>query len=155
MELDFTDLKLSRKSAFTATMVLIALVLVAILGRWLTPIDADSQSRVLTWTEWLVFKQHRAYQSDVRILTGNANRLADLLDEEPDPVRVQLVVEQVGRNLEKVDHPALDAQRERLWTAAEQILAWSLGPGDKDTATTALDEAVQAIQQAIRAYEGS
>jgi hypothetical protein len=57
--------------------------------------------------------------------------------------------------LEKVGHPALDAQRERLWTAAEQILAWSLGPDDKDTATTALDEAVQSIQQAICAYEGS
>jgi hypothetical protein len=155
MELDFTDLKLSSKNTFTATMVVIALVLVAILGRWLTPIDADSHSVVLTWTEWLVFKQHRAYKSDVRILTSNANRLADLLDEEPDPVRVQLVVEQAGRNLEKVNHPALDVQRERLWTAAEQILAWSLGPGDKDTATTALDEAVQAIQQAIRAYEGS
>jgi hypothetical protein len=155
MELDFTDLKLSNRSAFTATMITIALVLVAILGHWLTPIDADSQSRVLTWTEWLVFKQHRAYQSDVRILTSNANRLADLLDEEPDPVRVQLVVEQVGRNLEKVDHPALDAQRERLLSAAEHVLAWSLGPGDKDTATTALDEAVQSIQQAIRAYEGS
>lgn len=155
MELDFTDLKLSNRSAFTATMVAIALVLVAILGRWLTPVDADSQSRVLTWTEWLVFKQHRAYRSDVRILTSNANRLADLLDEEPDPVRVQLVVEQVGRNLEKVDHPALDAQRERVLIAAEQILTWSLGPGDKDTATTALDEAIQSIQQAIRAYEGS
>jgi len=155
MELDFTDLKLSNRNAFTATMILIAVVLVAILGHWLTPIDADSQSRVLTWTEWLVFKQHRAYKSDVRILTGNANRLADLLDEEPDPVRVQLVVEQVGRNLEKVTHPALDAQRERLWTAAEEILAWSLGPGDKDSATTSLDEAVYSIQQAIRAYEGS
>ena len=155
MELDFTDLKLSNRNAFTATMVTIALVLVAILGRWLTPIDTDSHSSVLTWTEWLVFKQHRAYKSDVRILTSSANRLADLLDEEPDPVRVQLVVEKVGRNLEKVDHPALDAQRERLWTAADQILAWSLGPGDKDTATTALDEAVQSIQQAIHAYEGS
>ena len=62
MELDFTDLKLSNRNAFTATMVLIALVLVAILGRWLTPIDADSHASVLTWTEWLVFKQHRAYR---------------------------------------------------------------------------------------------
>ncbi|MEA3350389.1 MAG: hypothetical protein U9Q82_07205 [Chloroflexota bacterium] len=99
-----------------------------------------------------MFKQHKAYVHDVKILTSNADRLAQLLDAQPDPVRGQLVTEQIYRNVGKISHPSLMHQRDTMLAAADAALYWTLGTSGKDRAVAALDQANQTITKAIEAY---
>ena len=147
MELDFTDLKLSNNSAWLAVAGLLAAVLLGLLGWFVLP-----DGKLLSWTEWQVFKQQRLYQRELAHLTRDADRLADLLSEDlPDPVRGQLVVEQVLADLNATSHPALTNQVSALLAANDAVYFWVLGSVSKDEAIAVLDEANQVILHAIEA----
>jgi hypothetical protein len=146
MELDFTDLKLSGNSAWISAIALLAAVLLGMLGWFVLP-----DGKVLSWTEWQVFKQQRLYQRELAHLTRDADQLADLLREDlPDPVRGQLVVEQVLADLNATSHPALTNQVSALLAANDAVYFWVLGSVSKDEAITVLDEANQVILHAIQ-----
>ena len=148
MEIDFTDLKLSQSSTWATGVGLLAAILLGILGWFVLP-----DGKVLSWTEWQVFKQQRLYQRELTRLTRDADRLADLLGEDlPDPVRGQLVVEQVLSDLNTTSHPALAHQVETLLAANDAVYFWVLGTVSKDEAITLLDEANQGILHAIEAH---
>lgn len=147
MEIDFTDLELSGNSAWVTAAGLIAAILLGVLGWFVLP-----DGKVLSWTEWQVFKQQRLYQRELTCLTRDADRLADLLGEElPDPVRGQLVVEQVLADLNATSHPALTNQVDALLAANDAVYFWVLGSVSKDEAIALLDEANQGILHAIEA----
>ena len=145
MEIDFTDLKLSQSSTWATVVGLLAAILLGVLGWFVLP-----DGKVLSWTEWQVFKQQRTYQRELTRLTRDADRLADLLGEElPDPVRGQLVVEQVLSDLNATSHPALAHQVDALLAANDAVYFWVLGSVSKDEAITLLEEANQGILHAI------
>ena len=147
MEIDFTDLKLSSNGTWVTVAGLLAAILMGLLGWFVLP-----DGKVLSWTEWQVFKQQRTYQRELTRLTRDADRLADLLGEDlPDPVRGQLVVEQVLANLNATSHPALAHQVDALLAANDAIYFWVLGSVSKDDAIALLDEANQGILHAIEA----
>jgi hypothetical protein len=147
MELDFTDLKLSHNGAWFTLIGLLAAILLGVIGWFVLP-----DGKVLTWTEWQVFKQQRLYQRELTRLTRDADRLAALLDEYiPDPVRGQLVVEQVLADLNATTHPALKNQVDALLVANDAVYFWVLGTISKDEAIVLLDEANQVL---IHAVEG-
>jgi len=145
MEIDFTDLKLSGNSAWATVAGLLAAILLGLLGWFVLP-----DGKVLTWTEWQVFKQQRLYQRELTRLTRDADRLAALLDEYiPDPVRGQLVVEQVLANLNATTHPALKNQVDALLVANDAVYFWVLGTISKDEAIVLLDDANQTLVYAV------
>ena len=149
MELDFTDLKLWNNSAWLAVAGLLAAVLLGVLGWFVLP-----DGEVLSWTEWQVFKQQRMYQRELTRLTRDADQLAVLLGEQiPDPVRGQLILEQVLADLNATSHPALTNQVDALLAANDAVYWWVLGSGSKDDAIALLDEANQGILHAIEAQE--
>lgn len=155
MEIDFSDLKLSGMSAWITSVALLAAILLGVLGWFVLP---DGQ--VLTWTEWQVFKQQRTYQSELARLTRDADRLASVLENGlPDPVRSQLIVEQVLADLNATTHPALKSQVDALLVANDAVYYWVLGSASKDEAITRLDEANQVLLYAVEgshpATEGS
>lgn len=145
MEIDFTDLKLSQSGTWVTAAGLLAAILLGVLGWFVLP-----DGKVLSWTEWRVFKQQRTYQRELTRLTRDADRLANLLGEDlPDPVRGQLVVEQVLANLNATSHPALAHQVDALLAANDAVYFWVLGSVSKDQAIALLDEANQGILHAI------
>jgi len=145
MELDFTDLKLSHNGALYALLGLLAAILFGVLGWFVLP-----DGKVLTWNEWQVFKQQRLYQRELTRLTRDADRLAALLDEYiPDPVRGQLVVEQVLANLNATTHPALKNQVDALLVANDAVYFWVLGTISNDEAIVLLDKANQTLVYAV------
>jgi hypothetical protein len=147
MELDFTDLKLSHNGAWFTLIGLLAAILFGVIGWFVLP-----DGKVLTWNEWQVFKQQRLYQRELTRLTRDADRLAALLDEYmPDPVRGQLMVEQVLSDLNATTHPALKNQVNALLVANDAVYFWVLGTISKDEAIVLLDEANQVL---IHAVEG-
>jgi len=147
MEIDFSDLKYSGNGTWVTVAVLLAAILLGVLGWFVLP-----DGKVLSWTEWQVFKQQRTYQRELTRLTRDADRLADLLGEDlPDPVRGQLVVEQVLADLNATSHPALKNQVDALLAANDAVYFWVLGTVSKDEAIALLDEANQGIVHAIEA----
>ena len=145
MEIDFTDLKRSGKTNWITAVALLAAILLGLLGWFVLP-----EGNLLTWTEWQVFKQQRIYQQELRQLTADADRLADLLgDDFPDPVRGQLVVEQVLADLNGITHPALQNQVAALLAANDAVYYWVLGTLSKDEAIMQLDQANQVLIRAI------
>ena len=145
MEIDFSDLQIKRQGVLITGIVIAAAFLLGLLGWYLTP-----QGQVLTWTEWQVYKQHSQYQRELRILTRHADRLAALLENTPDPVRAQLVVEQMTRELDTdVTLVTLSSQTTALTQAGSAVLQWALGSTPQDAAVTALDTANQTIMRAI------
>ena len=149
MELDFTDLKLSHNGAWLSLIGLLAAILFGVIGWFVLP-----DGKVLTWTEWQVFKQQRLYQRELTRLTRDADRLATLLDEYiPDPVRGQLVVEQVLADLNGTTHPALKNQVNALLVANDAVYFWVLGTISKDEAIVLLDEANQTLVYAVEGQQ--
>jgi len=149
MEIDFSDLKYSGNGTWVTVTVLLAAILLGVLGWFVLP-----DGKVLSWTEWQVFKQQRLYQRELMRLTRDADRLADLLGEDvPNPVRGQLVVEQVLGDLNTTSHPALKNQVDALLAANDAIYFWVLGTISKDEAIILLEEANQGILHAIEAQQ--
>ena len=151
MELDFTNLKISGtgNTAWISAISLLTAVLLGVLGWFVLP-----EGKVLTWTEWQVFKQQRTYQRELSRLTDDADRLAKLLDESiPEPVRSQLVLERVLADLNATTHPALKNQVDAMLLANDAVYWWALGSGSKNDAIRLLDTANQGLLIAIEAQE--
>ena len=151
MELDFSDFKLSGSGngsgAWISAVSLLVLLLLGLLGWFVLP-----EGKVLTWTEWQVFKQQRTYQRELTRLTADADRLAGVLDETiPEPVRSQLILESVLADLNATTHSALKNQVDALLLANDAVYWWVLGSGSKDAAITLLDQANQGLLHAIEA----
>jgi len=143
MVIDFTGLNVQKRTLLISTASLAMLLILGLVGWILLP------DRVLTWTEWQVIQQSLAYNQEIRLLTRNADRLADLLQGSPDPVRAQLVMEKVHRHLHQMELASLEIPRDALATAADAAYSWSLGTVEKGAAVAALQEANQSIQKAI------
>ena len=151
MELDFSDLKFEQTGMLWITLgVIVALLLFGVLGWYITP-----QGQVLSWTEWQVYRQHNQYRNELRVLTHHADRLAELMNKPPDPVRAQLVTEQMVRDLEQnVTLVALQDQEAALFYAGDAIMAWAMGTASKNEAINALDQANQTIERAFEQFRG-
>ena len=141
MEIDLSELK---SKTILLPLVLAGLVLLGWLGRSILPDD-----RVLTWTEWLVFTQRRVYTHELSILARDADKLAELLNHPPDPVRAMLVVEGISKDVKALTVAGLEEAAERLLDAADAVERWSLGNEDEDFAMDALEIAQDTISRAM------
>lgn len=129
--------------AYAAVLLLLALVGIGALGRAVTP----PGERLLTWSEWQVLQARQACQAELKRLRLDAEALATLLDATPDPVRAQIVAEQILPHTE-TGEPALSAQRDALAQAALAVRDWAMGVSDYPTAQAALASALQTLQEA-------
>jgi len=136
MELDLSDYRYH-------LIALAVILLLAVLG-WLGSAYTPARDQPLTWSEWQVMKARRAYLSELAELRAAAESLTALLNNRPDPVRVQLVAENIQRLTDK-GLPALAYQRAKLTLASQAVYDWAVGAIDHDSARQALDQAVQAL----------
>ena len=136
MELDLSDYRYH----FIALAILLILVVFGWLGSAYTP----AGEKPLTWSEWQVMKARRAYLKELAELQVAAESLTILLNNRPDPVRAQLVAENIQRLTGK-GLPALVYQRGKLAFAAQAVSDWAVGAIDHQTALKALDQAIQVL----------
>ncbi len=129
MELDLSELKLP--GVLPVATLLVGIVL-ALLGRAVSP------DRVLTWSEWQVVKQSRAYARELNIINDHANQLVELVNAAPNAVRASVERDKACR-LDGI--PALAGERDSLCAAAEDVLAWAQG----DVSQSQAAEAVTAV----------
>jgi len=139
VEIDLSNVK---KNNWTlAGMALAFLLALMLIGRAFTP-EGD---HLLTWQEWQVRKLQQAQRVERQQLLADANRLAELLADEADPARVQVVVQAVRRNLNSGTAEALADERQMVADAAQAVLDWAIGIGDYNAAVNAVQRALEAL----------
>lgn len=122
MEIDFSETNLNVALLLSVVAVILGLLLLGALGRFVLP------DRVLTWSEWQLLNQHAAYRREVLILQRECDRLTKMVNQDKvDPIRAQIAVEQIVRNLADVTLSPLGMPRQALLDTSQAFLGWSLG----------------------------
>ena len=144
MEIDFSETSLNVTLILSAVTVILGLFLLGMLGNFVFP------DQVLSWNEWQIMGQRAAYQREVLILQRTADNLTAMINQdEIEPIRAQIVGEQIAKNLEAVSLPPLDDPRQALLAAAQALIDWSLGY-PKAPAVDVLGQANQLVLRASR-----
>ena len=142
MELELNLPKHTRLPLLIALASLLLAVVLGIVGKAVTP----DGSQALSWVEWKVLKDKRAYRQEYRWMREDVDALSKLLDQEPDPVRAQLLSEAI---LELDGLSALDYQRELLKEAASAVRDWAVGALEKEAA----QEKLNRVQLSLESQE--
>ncbi len=133
-----------RESAGGLVLVLlVALFLIGFLGKAFTP----ASNTVLSWSEWQIIKVEKEYEQQLSTYQQYAESLSELINETPDPVRAQVVSDQILQNT-ATGLSALERPRLGLQEAARAVRQWAIGAGSLDTAQASLNTAIQRIQAA-------
>lgn len=143
------ELNLSNKRLVYGILAGLGIVLVlvglAFLGKPYTPVADDGGVRLLTWQDWQIFKIERQYEDEIAVLRSDAEELAALLNRSQNPVAAQLLATRIGKHTtDGLD--ALEPARSALALAAQDVLAWSSGSLDRDTASASLFSAVELLK---------
>jgi len=143
MEIDLTETRWVNTAFFLAA-ALVGLALLGVLGRTVTP----ANNGVLTWTEWQVLQEERAYWRELTQLQQAVDDLAAFYKKgQRDPVRGQYVVAKVEGVLKDQKIAVLNGQRQAVLDAANAVRQWSLGVLGDDAVRSALERAAHAVDR--------
>ena len=126
-------------------VALLSLLGLGMLGKPYTPVTADGETRLLTWTDWQLFKAEQRYSAEREVLRADDDALAALLNQTPDPVAAQILAQRVARDT--VDgEAALLSARTTLQQAAQDVASWTAGALDQNTAAVSLQTASDLLK---------
>ncbi len=124
-------------------VLMVALFLIGLLGKAFTP----ASNTVLSWSEWQIIKVEKEYEQQLSTYQQYAESLSQLINETPDPVRAQVVSDQILQNT-AAGLTALERPRLGLQEAARAVRQWAVGADSLDTAQASLSTAIHLIQAA-------
>lgn len=127
-----------------AVLIIAALVGMAQIGQYATPIENDTP-QLLRWSDWQMLQAQGRYTQELTFLRTYAMDLAQVLEQQPNPVSTQFLVEQIMRETKEGD-PSLANARLAVANAALNVRDWSTGTLDRDTAI----QSVQALQPLLQ-----
>jgi len=141
------ELTIDRNTLYTALALILVLVLLglATLGRSFTPVTSDGSARLLTWSDWQLSKAEHRFQEERDTLRTDVDDLAVLLNQNPDPVAAQLLVQKVKQHTANGEDALLMA-RSAVLLAAQDVANWSAGALDRDTAIASLQAATDLLK---------
>jgi len=141
------EITIDRKTlcGFLVFLAILVLLSLAALGKMFTPMTSDENARILTWDDWTLFKTERQYQSERETLRSDADDLAALLNQSPDPVAAQLLEERIARHTSN-GQAALASARAALLQAGQDAVSWSSGTLDRDSAAASLQTTVGLLK---------
>ena len=148
IEFDLHQIKHNRRY-WIALAVLVGLTALILLGRQITP----AGKRVFSWQEWQVFQARQIYTRELAGLMAETSRLSELLQSVPDPARAQIICEQAASTADDVTSTSLSGGADRLRTAAQETLDWSIGLVNYNTAAAAVQQAADWLAQAALEVE--
>ncbi|MBK6298700.1 MAG: hypothetical protein IPF48_12420 [Sphingomonadales bacterium] len=128
-----------------AFLVIGALVGMSQIGQDVTPLDSGVP-RLLNWSDWRLLQAQRAYTEELSILRTDAMQLAQALEQKPNPVTTQFLIEKIAQHTKEGD-PSLESARLALENAALNVRDWSTGTLDRDTAILSVQGALTLLQQ--------
>lgn len=128
-----------------AFLVIGALVGMSQIGQDVTPLDSGVP-RLLNWSDWRLLQAQRAYTMELSILRTDAMQLAQTLEQKPNPVTTQFLIEKIAQHTKEGD-PSLESARLALENAALNVRDWSTGTLDRDTAILSVQGALTLLQQ--------
>ena len=115
------------------------------LGKPYTPVTTAGDTRLLPWDDWQVLKAERQYTSERTVLRSDADALASLLNQAPDPVVAQLLEERISRHTSNGQAALLTAGT-ALLQAAKDAASWTSGGLDRATAVASLQTATDLLK---------
>lgn len=148
LNLNWWRQQIGERAGGLTLVLLVALFLIGFLGRTFTP----TSNTVLSWSEWQIVKIEKEYQKQLSTYQQYAESLSHLINETPDPVRAQVVSDQIVQNT-AAGMGALERPRLGLQEAARSVRQWAVGAGSLDTAQSSLNNAIQLIQAAELAVQ--
>ena len=128
-----------------AFLIIAALVGMSQIGQNATPMDTGVP-RLLNWSDWRLLQAQRAYTMELSILRTDAMQLAQALEQKPNPVTTQFLIEKIAQHTKEGD-PSLESARLALENAALNVRDWSTGTLDRDTAILSVQGALTLLQQ--------
>ncbi len=128
-----------------ALLIIAALVGMSQIGQTATPMDTGAP-RLLNWSDWRLLQAQRAYTNELSILRTDAMQLAQALEQKPNPVTTQFLIERIAQHTKEGD-PSLTSARLALENAALNVRDWSTGTLDRDTAILSVQDALTLLQQ--------
>ncbi len=128
-----------------ALLIIAALVGMSQIGQNATPMDTGVP-RLLNWSDWRLLQAQRAYTMELSILRTDAMQLAQALEQKPNPVTTQFLIEKIAQHTKEGD-PSLESARLALENAALNVRDWSTGTLDRDTAILSVQGALTLLQQ--------
>jgi len=129
-------------SIVAVLVALIALILLGVLGWLFTPPSGG----VLTYAEWQLRKQERAYRRELSGLQKTCDEMNALLEKPLDALRVQVAADRILRQTEKGGVAVLQPQRDALAVAAQALHNWALGDS-RDAAVAVVAEACRKVAE--------
>ena len=126
-------------------VALLSLLGLGALGKPYTPVTATGDTRLLTWDDWQLVKAEQRYTSEREALRTDADSLAALMNQAPDPVAAQILVQRIARHT-TAGEAALLSARSALQQAAQDVASWTAGVLDRDTAITSLQIASDLLK---------
>jgi hypothetical protein len=128
-----------------AALIIAALIGLTQMGRSMTPMDTGAP-RLLEWSDWRLLQAKRAHSKELSTLRKDAMQLADALNQKPNPVATQFLVEGIIRHTQ-TGGDSLTSARLALEKAALNVRDWSTGTLERDTAIKSVQDAVVLLQQ--------
>ena len=151
MEIEFDGLNLNAKTLVWIVLIPV-LILFGFVGENYTAVSKEGRPQALSWGEWRIYQEERAYQEELNDLRSEADLLAGMLNSSPDPVRAQITADRITSQYDE-GQDALAIQREYLIAAAQAVSNWSAGVVDLAAAQAAVQEAVKLLTPAQGAGE--
>lgn len=129
--------------AWVTAAVVLAVLAFGLIGYQLAPAVAQP----LSPAAWQEVQMRQAYGRDLAQLSAWTDQLADLLNQRPDAVGVQLAIARMQQGLEG-GNPLLEPIRSAVKDAADGVTAWSLGQLSRDDAVALVQRAQALIAEA-------
>ena len=132
------------------TAVVVAVIAILVVFGWIgsgvTPLDSAGNPRLLSWSDWQLLKAERVHAEELSILQGDATQLAAALQNAPDPVAAQFLVNTISRHAQSGTDPSLADARQTLENASVDVRDWASGVLDRNTAIQSVQEAMAFLQ---------
>lgn len=148
MELDLSEIEININQDgigyIVAVVTLVVLLALGWLGQPVTLATEDGKPKVLTFQDWRFLQAEQAYKAELQVLRQDADHLANLVNGKPNPVQVQIDVDEVLKHTQS-GVPALDTARKSVMAAALAVREWSVGSLNRDVALNALEDAFRSL----------
>ena len=141
------DIELEGGNAIIALFVilLIALLLFGLVGKFVTPVDAAGDPALLLPARWTAYKLQKQARKETEKLVRDARRLQSILESDtPDPVQAMLTAQDIYADYQ-TGSAATAAARNALIIAAEATVKATIGEIDRDQAVAAWSTAMDRI----------
>jgi hypothetical protein len=129
--------------------ILLLIALFAVVGFTITPqVNNGKGKDVMSWQDWEIMKKRSIFRDELAHIKAQADTLSSVITAVPDPVKIQLVTDNVLIELSNIQSSALIGAKQSMTDATRVIRGWSMGTASRDEARQALDGAIFEIRRA-------